>query len=74
MERDSDKSAHIAATLMRMALALVARIGATLAAARSGSVVASSSVRGVICHEKPQRSLHQPHMLSAPPLPTIAFQ
>ena len=28
---------------------------------------------GVICHEKPQRSLHQPHMLSWPPLPTMAF-
>lgn len=35
-----------------------------LAAARSGSCVAASSARGVICHEKPQRSLHQPHMLS----------
>ena len=30
--------------------------------------------RGVICQEKPQRSLHQPHMLSAPPLAAIAFQ
>jgi hypothetical protein len=31
---------------------------ARLAAARSGSCVAASSARGVICHEKPQRSLH----------------
>src|SRR6202041_1758053 len=46
---------------------------ARLAAARSGSFVAASSARGVICHEKPQRSLHQPHMLSWPPLLTIAF-
>ncbi len=30
--------------------------------------------RGVICQEMPQRSLHQPHWLSLPSLPTIAFQ
>ena len=35
---------------------------------------ASVSTRGVICQERPQRSLHQPHALSVPPLPTIAFQ
>src|SRR5687768_17514308 len=35
---------------------------------------ASVSARGVICHERPQRSLHQPHWLCWPPLPTIAFQ
>jgi hypothetical protein len=35
---------------------------------------ASVSARGVICDESPQRSLHQPHWLSVPPLPTIAFQ
>src|SRR5262249_33651651 len=35
---------------------------------------ASVSARGVICPESPQRSLHQPHALSWPPLPTIAFQ
>jgi hypothetical protein len=35
---------------------------------------ASVSARGVICQKRPQRSLHQPHWLSAPPLPTIAFQ
>src|SRR5215831_14091710 len=27
---------------------------------------ASVSARGVICHERPQRSLHQPHALSCP--------
>ena len=32
------------------------------------------SARGVICHEIPHLSLHQPHALSCPPLPTIAFQ
>ena len=42
----------------------------------SSPPAASASVRtrGVICHERPQRSLHQPHWLSAPPFPTIAFQ
>jgi hypothetical protein len=40
---------------------------------RSGSAIASVSTRGVICHDTPHRSLHQPHSLSWPPLPTIAF-
>ena len=35
---------------------------------------ASVSVRGVICQEMPHLSLHQPHALSWPPLPTMAFQ
>ena len=35
---------------------------------------ASMSVRGVICQESPQRSLHQPHALSAPPFLTMASQ
>ena len=47
---------------------------ARLAAARSGSVVASSSARGVICQDKPHLSLHHPHALSAPPLLMIVFQ
>src|SRR5215472_1488913 len=32
---------------------------------------ASVSARGVICQERPQRSLHQPHWVSTPPLRTI---
>jgi hypothetical protein len=32
------------------------------------------SARGVICQERPHRSLHQPHSLSLPPLPTISSQ
>src|SRR4029077_17727045 len=32
------------------------------------------SMRGVICQETPHLSLHQPHWLSWPPLPTMAFQ
>jgi hypothetical protein len=47
---------------------------ARLAAARSGLVYARVSATGVICQEMPHRSLHQPHSLSWPPLPTIAFQ
>ena len=47
---------------------------ARLAAARSGWVVARVSCTGVICHEMPQRSLHQPQALSWPPWPTMAFQ
>jgi hypothetical protein len=35
---------------------------------------ASVSTRGVICQETPHLSLHQPHALSRPPLPTMAFQ
>src|SRR5262245_65149507 len=66
------KAASIAATS-------IFRIGimasnARFAAALSGLVVASSRTRGVICQEKPHRSLHQPQALSSPPLSTIAFQ
>src|SRR5262245_59213248 len=35
---------------------------------------ASVSTRGVICQEIPHLSLHHPHWLACPPLPTIAFQ
>jgi hypothetical protein len=35
---------------------------------------ASMSTRGVICQERPQRSLHQPHWLSSPPVSRMAFQ
>src|SRR5690242_15349834 len=38
------------------------------------AAIASVNVRGVICQERPQRSLHQPQALSWPPLPTMAFQ
>jgi hypothetical protein len=38
--------------------------------ATAGSVSPSVGARGVICHDRPQRSLHQPTL---PPLSTIAF-
>ena len=40
----------------------------------SGEAIAVVSALGVICHESPHLSLHQPQALSWPPLPTIAFQ
>src|SRR5215217_409058 len=65
-----------AASIVAMSIFLIVIMAsmARFAAARSGSVVDSSSARGVICQEKPQRSLHQPQALSWPPLPTMAFQ
>src|SRR5215213_8383146 len=47
---------------------------ARFAAAGSGSLIACVSAIGVICQDRPHLSLHQPHALSAPPFPTIAFQ
>ena len=38
-----------------------------------GAFTEELGARGVICHDNPHRSLHQPHALSWPPLPTIAF-
>jgi hypothetical protein len=40
----------------------------------SGSVIAFVRTIGVICQDNPYLSQHQPHALSWPPLPTIAFQ
>ena len=45
-----------------------------LRTAGSGSVMASVRARGVICHDRPHLSLHQPQALSRPLLPTMAFQ
>ena len=47
---------------------------ARLAAAGSASVTAFVRAIGVICQDNPHLSLHQPHALSWPPLPTIASQ
>jgi hypothetical protein len=35
------------------------------------TAIASVSTRGVICHETPHLSLHQPQALSWPPFPTV---
>jgi hypothetical protein len=45
---------------------------ARFALSRSELVVRSSSRLGVICQEKPQRSLHQQQALSTPSFPMIA--
>ena len=65
-----------AASMAAMSILFIVSIAsnARLAAARSGSVTACVSAIGVICQDKPRLSLHQPHALSWPPLPTIAFQ
>jgi hypothetical protein len=59
---------------MSIFLIVIIALNARLAAAGSGSVIASVSASGVICHDIPHLSLHQPQALSCPPLPTIAFQ
>jgi uncharacterized membrane protein YcjF (UPF0283 family) len=38
------------------------------------AAMASVSTRGVICHDTPHLSLHQPRALYWPPFPTMAFQ
>ena len=65
-----------AASILAMSIFFIVIIAsiARLAAAVSGSVIASINTRGAICQLNPNLSLHQPHMLSWPPLPTIAFQ
>ncbi|HTU55226.1 MAG TPA: GNAT family acetyltransferase [Acetobacteraceae bacterium] len=61
----------LAMSILRMVImAFIARF----AAARSGSFSAAIKARGTICHQKPQRSLHQLHSPSLPPFPMIAFQ
>src|SRR6478672_6299637 len=64
-----------AASIVAMSIFFIVIIAsnARLAAAGSGSVMESVSARGVICHDRPHLSLHQPHSLSCPPSPTIAF-
>jgi hypothetical protein len=44
------------------------------AASAPPAASASVSTRGVICQERPQRSLHHPQALSSPSLLTSAFQ
>src|SRR6185437_16317730 len=69
--RQPRRAASMAATSIFFIVIIAAK--ARLA---SPPPTASASVRarGVICQDRPQRSLHQPHALSWPPLPTIAFQ
>ena len=57
-----------------VAFAVLVTSGLLLRAAMPGLLLARRSARGVICQEKPQRSLHQPQLLSCPPLLTMAFQ
>jgi hypothetical protein len=70
-ERRPRRAASIAATsiFFIVIMASNARFASSPPAAS-----APVSTRGVICQEIPHRSLHQPHALSWPPLPTMAFQ
>jgi hypothetical protein len=66
---------RLAASIVATSIFLIGII-ASKARLASSPPAASASVktRGVICHDTPHLSLHQPHALSWPPLPTIAFQ
>ena len=66
------RAASIAA--MSIFFMVIIASNARLATAGLGSVIASVRAIGVICQDKPHLSLHQPHALSSPPWPTIAFQ
>jgi len=72
MQPQPRRAASIAA--MSMFFICIIASNARLAAAVSGSVIAFVRAIGVICQDNPHLSLHQPHALSWPPLPTIAFQ
>ena len=66
----------VVASVLFMALSFLMPIIASNARFAPAPPAATASVRtrGVICQEMPHLSLHQPHALSWPPLPTIAFQ
>ena len=57
--RQPFRAASIAA--MSIFFIFIIASNARLAFAGSGSVTAAMRTRGVICHYRPQRSLHQPH-------------
>src|SRR5262245_52436958 len=66
------RAASIAA--MSIFFIVIIASNARLATAGSGFVIACVKATGVICQDKPHLSLHQPHWLSWPPLPMMAFQ
>ena len=64
-----------AASMVAMSIFFIGIIAAKARFASSPPAASASvNARGVICQERPQRSLHQPHWLSVTPLPTIASQ
>jgi len=66
---------RLAASIAAMSIFTIPIIAlnARSAAAGSGSAIAAVRTRGVICHDSPHLSLHQPQTLSSPPFSTIAF-
>src|SRR3569623_3522728 len=61
-ERQPRRAASIAA--MSIFLICIIASHARLAEARSGSAIAAVRARGVLCHDRPHMSLHQPQALS----------
>src|SRR5471030_2648972 len=70
-ETQPRRAALIAATSIFFMVIIVSN---TRFASAPPTAIASVSTRGVICHETPHLSLHQPQAVSWPPLPTMAFQ
>lgn len=71
MERQPRRAASI--TAMSIFFMSIIASNARFASSQPAAS-ASVSVRGVICQDTPHLSLHQPHALSRPPLPPMAFQ
>jgi len=66
------RAASIAA--MSIFFIFIIASNARFATTGSGSAIALVKTIGVTCQDNPHLSLHQPHALSWPPLPTIALQ
>lgn len=66
----------IAASIAAMSILVMVIIASNARLAMAGSACATASVntRGVICHDNPHLSLHQPQALAWPPLSIMAFQ
>ena len=74
-DRRRSYASALAASIAAMSIFRIVIIAwkARFAAALSDCFSAAIRARGTICHEKPQRSLHQPQALSRPPPSTMAF-
>ena len=72
---NSDRQPRRAAAIAATSIFCISIIASNARFASSPPAASASvNTRGVICQETPHLSLHQPHALSWPPLPTIAFQ
>jgi hypothetical protein len=74
-ETDEHLQPRRAASIAAMSIFFISIIASKARFASSPPAASASvSTRGVICQEIPHLSLHHPHWLSYPPLPTMAFQ